>query len=74
MEGCPYCVRAEQALDKAGVPYEKIEVSPRDRSIVQLLSGQPTVPVMVEVVGCANQDDEIVAYCEELKLLGKAQR
>ncbi len=74
MEGCPYCVRAEQALDEAGVVFEKIEVSPGDRSVVQLLSGQPTVPVMVEVVGCANQDDDIIAYCEELKLLGKAQK
>lgn len=72
MEGCPYCVRAEQALDKAGETYEKVEVSPHDRSLVQLLSGQPTVPILVEVVGCANQDDDIIAYCEELRLHSKA--
>lgn len=67
IEGCPYCVRAEQALDKAGISYEKIEVSPGDRSVVQLLSGQPTVPIMVEVIGCASQDDDIIAHIEELR-------
>lgn len=73
LEGCPYCIRAEQALDKAGVLYEKIEVSRNDRSVVQLLSGQPTVPVMVEVVGCKNQDDDIIAYIEELRVTSAAR-
>jgi glutaredoxin len=72
--GCPYCIRAEQALDNAGVTYEKIEVSPSDRSVVQLLSGQPTVPVLVEVVGCKDQDDDIIAYIEELRASSEAQR
>lgn len=67
IEGCPFCIRAEEALDAAGVTYEKIEVDRRDRSIVQILSGQPTVPVLVEVIGSENQDDDIVAYIETLK-------
>ena len=73
IEGCPYCIRAEQALDKAGIVYEKVEVSPSDRSVVQLLSGQPTVPVMVEVVGCKSQDDDIIAYIEELRVVNAAR-
>jgi glutaredoxin len=67
IEGCPYCIRAEEALDASGIVYEKVEVDRRDRSIVQTLSGQPTVPVLVEVIGCENQDDDIVAYIESLR-------
>jgi glutaredoxin len=66
IEGCPFCIRAEEALDAANIVYEKIEVDRRDRSIVQILSGQPTVPVLVEVIGCDNQDDDIIAYIETL--------
>lgn len=60
IEGCPYCERVEQALDSARVKYEKVEVDRGDRSVVQLLSGQPTVPVLVEVIGCDAQDDDII--------------
>ncbi len=67
IEGCPFCIRAEEALDAAGISYDKVEVDRRDRSIVQTLSGQPTVPVLVEVIGCENQDDDIVTYIETLK-------
>lgn len=66
LEGCPYCVRAEAALDKCGLPYEKIEIDRNDRSLVEKLSGQSTVPVLVEVIGSQSQDDEIVEYCESL--------
>jgi glutaredoxin len=62
LEGCPYCQRAEAALDAAKISYEKLEISPSDRSVVKLLSGQSSVPVLVEVIGCASQDDDILAY------------
>jgi len=65
IEGCPYCERAEKALADAGIPYERHEVPRGDRSLVTLLSGQPTVPILVEVIGCADQDDEIVAYAAQ---------
>jgi glutaredoxin len=67
LEGCPYCRRAEEALDKAGVRYEKIDINPEDRSVVQLLSGQKTVPILVDVIGSSSQDDDIVAAIPELK-------
>jgi glutaredoxin len=67
IKGCPFCERAEAALDAAGVAYEKVDVNPADRSIVQLLSGQPTVPILVEVVGCQDQDDDIVAYIPQIR-------
>ena len=66
IEGCPYCRNAEEALTKAGVAYEKLEVNKNDRSIVVALSGQPTVPVLVEVIGSENQDDDIIAAIPEL--------
>lgn len=64
---CPYCQRAEQALDQAGITYDKIDVSSADRAIVQKLSGQRTVPIMVEVIGAESQDDDILEYIQHLK-------
>jgi glutaredoxin len=62
---CPYCRRAEEALDKAKISYEKIDIDADDRRIVELLSGQSSVPILVEVIGSISQDDDIVAYAEE---------
>ncbi len=67
IKGCPYCQRAEAALDEAKISYKKIEVQNPDRAVVQLLSGQPTVPVLVEVVGSKSQDDDILEYIAYLK-------
>jgi glutaredoxin len=67
IEGCPYCIRTEQALDEAGIVYEKLEIHPADRSMVVTLSGQRTVPVLVDVIGCENQDDDIIAHIPHLK-------
>jgi len=67
IEGCPYCVRAERALDEARIPYEKLDINPSDRSLVMTLSGQRTVPVLVEVIGCQSQDDDIIEYISTLK-------
>ena len=65
LEGCPYCRNAEEALTKAGVSFEKIEVDKYDRSLVEKLSGQPSVPVLVEVIGSQNQDDDIIEAIEK---------
>lgn len=67
LERCPYCKRAEAALDEAGIKYEKFDVNPDDRSTVKLLSGQDSVPVLVEVIGCESQDDDIVSWIERHK-------
>ena len=66
LEGCPYCERAEAALDEAKIQYQKIDINPADRSVVKLLSGQPTVPVLVEVIGSESQDDDIIEYIREI--------
>jgi glutaredoxin len=67
IEGCPYCIRAERALDEARIAYEKLDINPADRSLVMTLSGQRTVPVLVEVIGCDGQDDDIIEHIPSLK-------
>ena len=66
LEGCPYCKRAEAELDKRKIKYRKIDINPGDRTIVKQLSGQPTVPILLEVIGSKSQDDDIVEYLEEM--------
>lgn len=67
LEGCPYCQRAEQALNEAGIEYETIEVpkSKADRTLLKQISGQNSVPVLIEVIGVQNQDDDILEWLEE---------
>jgi len=56
-------------MDKKGIKYRKIEVPPsrEDRKTVMKLSGQPTVPVLIQVIGSDNQDDEIIEFFENKK-------
>lgn len=64
LEGCPYCKRAEDALKKKGIKYRKIEVMPEKakREVLKKISGQDSVPVLVEVIGAENQDDDIIEW------------
>ena len=66
LEGCPYCKKAEEALDAKGVKYTKIEVpsSKSERECLKNISGQDTVPVLVEVIGAKSQDDDIIEWLE----------
>ena len=67
LEGCPYCRKAEEYMDKKGIEYMKIEVPPahKDRKMVMEFSGQPTVPVLIQVIGSENQDDDIIEFFEK---------
>ena len=67
IDTCPYCQNARAHLDDEGINYEIISIDPADRSLVEQLSGQPSVPIFVEVIGMKDQDDDIVAYIKELK-------
>ena len=69
-DACPYCQNAKQALDEAGISYEKLTINPVDRTLVNQLSGQSSVPILVEVIGSENQDDDIIEYIQELKQRG----
>ncbi|MAF50834.1 MAG: glutaredoxin [Nanoarchaeota archaeon] len=66
LEGCPYCKKAEKALKAKGVKYEEIEVPPNksDRTLLKQISGQDSVPVLLDVIGSKDQDDDIIEWLE----------
>lgn len=66
LEGCPYCKRVEDEFRKMGIKYRKIEVMPEKskRETLIKVSGQSSVPVLVEVIGAKNQDDDIIEWLE----------
>ena len=67
LEGCPYCKKAEQALAEKGIEVKKIEVpGPKEeRTLLKEISGQASVPVLIEVIGSKDQDDDILAWINE---------
>jgi len=66
LEGCPYCKKAKDALDAKGVKYEEIEVpGPKEeRTLLKQISGQDSVPVLLDVIGSKDQDDDIIEWLE----------
>lgn len=70
LPGCPYCAKVEAKLDELGLEYEEHEVprSHSERDMVEAVSGQTGVPVLVDhangVEGMPESDD-IIAYLEE---------
>lgn len=70
LSGCPFCAKVEAKLDDLGLDYEEHEVprSHSQRDMVEAVSGQTGVPVLVDhsngVTGMS-ESDEIVRYLEE---------
>lgn len=70
LSGCPYCRKVRQKLEELGLTYESHSVprSHADRTEVEAISGQTSVPVLVDnehgIEGMA-ESDEIIAYLEE---------
>ena len=64
LEGCPYCKKAKDALDAKGVQYEEIQVpGPKgERTLLKQISGQDSVPVLLDVIGAKDQDDDIIEW------------
>ena len=54
-------------MDKKGIKYRKIEVpvDHTERKTLKKISGQTSVPVLLQVIGAENQDDEIIELLEE---------
>ncbi|ELZ49352.1 glutaredoxin [Halorubrum coriense DSM 10284] len=50
LDGCPWCEKAADALDDAGVAYETewVDALHSDRNEVKRVSGQRGVPVLVD--------------------------
>jgi glutaredoxin len=68
LDHCPYCRRVREKLAELGLEYEKIDV-PRDkaeRHMVVAVSGQASVPVLVDgEVIIADDDDKAIEYLEQ---------
>lgn len=66
LTGCPYCEMVEERLEQYGVEYERIEV-PRDHSdrheVIEV-SGQPTVPVLVDGDVMLDDEEKILPYLD----------
>jgi glutathione S-transferase len=70
LPGCPYCANVIDTLEQLGLEYDSVEV-PSDhaeRTEVQEVSGQTSVPVIVDEahgVDGMHESDDIVEYLEE---------
>lgn len=67
LDSCPYCVMVRAKLDHLKLDYETINV-PRDRSArheVFAVSGQWTVPVLVDGDVMLDDEEKILPYLDE---------
>jgi glutaredoxin len=50
LDGCPYCEKVSEALDDHGIDYETewVEAMHSERNEVKRVSGQRSVPVLVD--------------------------
>lgn len=70
LEGCPFCAKVKTKLDELDLEYEehKVPRSHSERKMVEAVSGQTGVPVLVDheqgVEGMPESDD-IIRYLEE---------
>ena len=66
-EWCYYCKRVRDKLDALGLEYELIEVPVFHsmRKEVKEVSGQTSVPVLVDGDVVLDDDDAIIPYLEE---------
>lgn len=66
-EWCPYCARVRAKMTDLLLDYKTVNV-PRDhaeREIVNQVSGQTGIPVMVDGDVVLDDDDEIIPYLEK---------
>lgn len=67
LDRCPYCVMVRDKLAELNVPYEKISVPANraDRHEVYRVSGQWTVPVLVDGEVMLDDEEKILPYLEQ---------
>lgn len=70
LESCPYCIMVRNRLEALGLEYEKIDVPPwlGQRKEVFEVSGQYTVPVLVDGDAVFDDEDKIIAHLNETYL------
>lgn len=71
-EWCPYCARVRSKLTDLLLDYHTVNVprSHSERDEVKAVSGQTSIPVLVDGDVVLDDDDDIVPYLE--KTYGKA--
>lgn len=66
-ESCPYCKMVREKLSELQITYINVNV-PRDRAqrpeVIQV-SGQPSVPVLVDGDTVLDDEEKILPYLEE---------
>ncbi len=64
IEGCGYCGMVREALARLGLDYEKIDVpwAHSQRTEVMKISGQTSVPVLVDGEVILSDEHEIIDY------------
>jgi glutaredoxin 3 len=66
-EWCPYCARVRSKLTELMLDYRNVNV-PRPhtaRDEVRDVSGQTSIPVLVDGTVILNDDDDIIPYLED---------
>jgi glutathione S-transferase len=66
-ESCPYCSKVRKKLTELGIDVKLRQVDKNDRSRVEEVSGQTSVPVLVDpnTDTTMPESDDIVDYLEE---------
>lgn len=66
-EWCPYCARVRAKLTDLLLDYKTVTVprSHSERAIVKQVSGQTSIPVMVDGDVVLTDDDDIIPYLEK---------
>lgn len=67
INGCGYCAMVRETLEKLGLAYEKIDVPwpHNQRKEVYQVSGQHTVPVLIDGDMVLDDEHEIVEYLNQ---------
>jgi glutathione S-transferase len=66
-EWCPYSHRVRQRLTELGVDFvaRQVAADPDDRDVLDRVSGQTSIPVLVDGDRVVTDPDRIVAYLDE---------
>ena len=74
-EWCPYCARVRATMTDLLLDYKIVNVprSHSEREIVQKVSGQTSIPVMVDGATVLTDDDDIIPYLEKRYSEAKAK-
>jgi glutathione S-transferase len=74
-EWCPYCVRVRKKLTDLLLDYQNVNVphSHAERDEVKAVSGQTSIPVLVDGDVILDDDDTIIPYLEKKYGAGAAK-